>query len=366
MPTVGLNLLYLAPGETGGMETYARGLIPELVRAWPSASFVAFAPVELSPLPGVRWMRMPVSARTRVRRVASEQALLPVAARRAGVDLLHSLASTHPAWVPGVPGVVTIHDLIYLVAPETHGALLARGMGVLVPLAARRAARVIAPSVATRDELVARLGVPAGKIDVVPEGPGLEALAAPTPAAALRARLGLGDAPVIFSPSAKRPHKNLGRLIEALALVPEAMLVVPGYSSGYEAELLAVADAVGVRGRLRLIGWVGGEELEGLYALCSCVCFPSLVEGFGLPVLEAMRRGVPVACSGVSALPEVAGDAAVLFDPLSVEGIAAALRRVLADPGDLVARGRARAAEFSWARAAEGTVAAYRRALFPV
>ncbi len=361
MPTVGLNLLFLAPGETGGMETYARGLVGELVRAWPAARFVAFGGRELSGLP-VPVVRLPVSARTRVRRVAAEQVLLPGAVARAGVDLVHSLGSTHPAWLP-VPGVVTIHDLIYRLAPETHGALMARGMGVLVPLAARSAARVIVPSAATRDDVVRWLGVPTSRVDVVPEGPGVEAIAAPTPAGELRARLGLGDAPVIFSPSAKRPHKNLARLIEALASVPDAVLVVPGYANPYEAELRAVAAAAGVQERVRFTGWVQGADLEGLYALCSLVCFPSLVEGFGLPVLEAMRRGVPVACSSVSALPEVAGDAALLFDPLSVEAIAAALRRLLADPGDLPARGRARAAQFSWARAAEGTVASYQRVL---
>jgi len=343
------------------METYVRGLLPELVRAWPAARFVAFGGSELSGLP-VPVVRLPVSARTRVRRTAAEQVLLPGAVARARVDLVHSLGSTHPAWLP-VPGVVTIHDLIHRVAPETHGALLARGLGALVALAARSASRVIVPSAATSEDVTRWLGAPREKVDVVPEGPGLAALAAPTPEASLRSRLGLGVAPVILSPSAKRPHKNLARLIEALSLVQDAVLVVPGYANPYEATLREVAASVGVSERVRFTGWLGEEDLEGLYALCSLVCFPSLVEGFGLPVLEAMRRGVPVACSGVSALPEVAGDAALLFDPFSVDAIAAALRRLLADPGDLPARGRARAARFSWERAAAGTVASYERAL---
>jgi glycosyltransferase involved in cell wall biosynthesis len=113
-------------------------------------------------------------------------------------------------------------------------------------------------------------------------------------------------------------------------------------------------------------GWVSNADLEGLYAAATCMVFPSLAEGFGLPVLEAMRRGVPVACSSTTALGEVAGDAALTFDPESVDAIRVAIRTLLGDPAErerLVALGRARAAQFSWQAAAEGTVASYRRAL---
>ncbi len=372
-PTIGLNLLFLEPGATGGMEVYARSLVPALVAAWPQARWVAFGPLELAgqaPLaPGVGRVTLPVRAASRVARVAAEQALLPGAAARHGVDLLHSLATTMPALTPGVRTVTTVHDLIHARFPETHGGLLAAGMGVLARIAAHRADRIVADSAATRDDLVELLGTSPGRVDVVPLGPGAETGAAPTPQAELRARLGLGGAPVVLSVSAKRPHKNLARLVVAVgrsAADPAPVLVVPGYANPHEAELRALAGRLGAAARVRFTGWTSDADLEGLYALAAVMAFPSLHEGFGLPVLEAMRRGVPVACSGTSSLPEVAGDAALLFDPRDVEAIRAAVDRLLADPAlrdELAARGRRRAAEFSWARTAAGTIAAYRAAL---
>ncbi len=195
------------------------------------------------------------------------------------------------------------------------------------------------------------------------------AAAAPTPASTLRSTLELGERPVLLSPSAKRPHKNLVRLWRALAAIPppqRPMLVVPGYPTPHEAELRALARELGIDADLRLPAWISEPDLEGLYAVASGVVFPSLYEGFGLPVLEAMARGVPVACSNRSSLPEVAGDAALSFDPEDVTAIRQAMERLL-DDGPLRARltaaGTRQAARFSWERTAELTVASYRRAL---
>jgi glycosyltransferase involved in cell wall biosynthesis len=142
--------------------------------------------------------------------------------------------------------------------------------------------------------------------------------------------------------------------------------VVPGYPTPHERELRALAAELGIADRVRLPGWLPPEDLEGLYAAASCVVFPSLYEGFGLPVLEAMARGVPVACSNRSSLPEVAGDAALLFDPEDVDAIRAAVERLLGD-AELRARlseaGRGRADGFTWRRTAELTAASYERAL---
>jgi glycosyltransferase involved in cell wall biosynthesis len=175
----------------------------------------------------------------------------------------------------------------------------------------------------------------------------------------------------VLSVSAKRPHKNLERLVRAVAAIPEQrrpVLVVPGYATPHEAELRELARRLEVEDWVAWPGWVGGEELEGLYAAASCLVFPSLYEGFGLPVLEAMARGLPVATSGRASLREVAGDAALLFDPEDVDAIRAAIERLLSDEVErrrLVAAGRERAARFTWERTAELTAAAYRRALSP-
>ena len=141
--------------------------------------------------------------------------------------------------------------------------------------------------------------------------------------------------------------------------------MLPGYHTSHEEELRARARARGVEDDVRLPGWVSGPELEGLWALADAFVFPSLYEGFGLPVLEAMARGVPVACSNASSLPEVAGDAALFFDPRDTQAIASAIRHLLSDRGEaerLRRLGLERAVAFTWRRAAQLTLEAYERA----
>jgi glycosyltransferase involved in cell wall biosynthesis len=366
MTHVGLNLIYLVPGETGGMETYARELIPRLVEGG-GVRLTAFVNREAAGEDfGVASEVVPVGARNRLSWVRGEQLLLPRLARRAGVDLVHSLGGTAPGW-GRFRGIVTIHDLHYRTVPEAHFGLRGQGMRVLVPLAARRSDRVIAVSRTARDELVTLLRIPEDRVDVVPHGLGARARAAPLSEAEVRARHDLRDRPVVLTVSAKRPHKNLLRLLEAHArLEPRPVLVLPGYPTEHEAELRARAEQLGTRDDVRFLGWVDPAELEGLYAVAGAFVFPSLAEGFGLPVLEAMARGVPVACSDTGAVAEVAGQAALRFDPLDVGAIAAAIVMLLTDTAlaeRLRAAGRERAAEFTWEAAARGTLASYARAL---
>jgi glycosyltransferase involved in cell wall biosynthesis len=371
---VGLNLVFLVPGETGGMETYARELIPRLA-ALDGLALTAFVNREAAEAGGGPWgevvpMRVvPVRARNRVAWVRGEQQHLPGMADRAGCDVLHSLASTAPLRGRAVR-VTTIHDLNYKLVPGSHFGLLGLGMGVLVPAAAHRSRRIVVDAASTRRDLVQHLGIGEERIDVVPlaAAPPDPAIS-PTSPVELRKRLGVGERTVVLSLSAKRPHKNVARLLEALAAIPperRPALVVPGYPTPYEAELRARADALGVASDVAWPAWLASAELEGLYALAALAVFPSLYEGFGLPVLEAMVRGVPVACSDRSSLSEVAGDAALLFDPEDPRAIGAALERLLGDGDErarLAARGRARAAGFTWERTAQLTAEAYERAL---
>jgi glycosyltransferase involved in cell wall biosynthesis len=370
---VGLNLVFLVPGYTGGTETYAQELIPELVAAAPDVRFTAFVNREAAAERGRPWgglipaITVPVKARNRVQWVLGEQVLLPALAERAGVDLLHSLGNTAPGW-GHFRRVATIHDLAFRLAPEAHLGVLGLGMRVLVPLAARRSHRILVDATSTRDDLDRVLGTPPAKVDVVPLGLGTGRRADPLPEAELRARLDLGDRTIVLCAAAKRPHKNLMRLLGALGLIPaerRPVLVLPGYRTAYEDELRVRAGELRLGADVRFLGWVEPAELEGLYAAAACFVFPSLLEGFGLPVLEAMVRGAPVACSDIGVLREVAGEAALLFDPESEPAIAAAIERVLTDPAEaqrLRAAGHERAARFTWAATAAGTLAAYRRA----
>jgi glycosyltransferase involved in cell wall biosynthesis len=371
---VGLNLVFLVPGETGGMEVAARELMPALLDyAPPGTRFTAFVNREAAAAGGpwselMPTVTVPVNARNRVQWVLGEQTLLPVLAARAGVDLVHSLASTAPLWGP-FRRVVTVHDLIYARFPEAHAGIRDKGMRVLVPQAAKRSARVIADSHSTRQDLIEMLGVSAGRIDVVPLGLGALRREQPLSEAQTRARFDLGQGPVLLTLSAKRPHKNLTALIGALAAMPaqsRPMLVLPGYATAHEQELRERAAAAGVAEHVRFLGWGSGAEIEGLWDIAEAFVFPSLYEGFGLPILEAMARGVPVACSNVSSLPEVAGEAALLFDPRDERAIAGALERLLGDPAlraRLRAAGEERAREFTWERTARLTLASYARAL---
>jgi glycosyltransferase involved in cell wall biosynthesis len=372
MRHVGLNLLYLVPGEVGGSEIYARRLVAALAAEAPDTRFTAFAGREAAPSlraepwpENVRVHELPVDARNKPRRIAAEIALLPPAAARAGVDLLHSLGTTCPPFA-GRPSVVTILDLIYEAYPDTFPKASLLGLRALVGPSARRATRVITISQAVKDDVVGRLGVPADRVDVCHLGFGMRAVPQATPAADLRERFGLGDGRVLLCVSAALAHKNLPLLLDGFAALgrgfEDCRLVIAGHA-GRERERLAAQIANnGVTGRAVLTGWISDADLEGLYGLAACAVYPSLYEGFGLPVLEAMVRGVPLACSDATSLPEVAGDAALLFDPHDGTSLAAAVRRILEDPvlaADLVERGRERARAFTWERAARAVLAVY-------
>jgi glycosyltransferase involved in cell wall biosynthesis len=371
---VGLNALHLVPGETGGSELYARRLVSALAALESAPRIVLFASNEaVASLAVEPWaesveiVRVPVQARRRVRRVLAEQTILRRAIADSSIHLLHNLFTTAPT-LPGVPQVTTILDVIYKRFPETHAGLLTYGMRLLVPLAARRSRRVLTLSEAAKDDIVRFLPVQADSVDVTYLGPALPEHDTVS-GNEVRRRLELGDAPIVLTVSAKRPHKNLERLFEAFGAVrtePEPLLVVPGYPTFHEPELQAHADALGLGGRIRFTGWLEDDVLDGLYRAASCFVFPSLAEGFGLPILDALVRATPTACSNASSLPEVGGEAVLYFDPTDTGAMTQAIARLLEDValGDRLRRaGPDRARMFTWERTARATVESYRRAV---
>jgi glycosyltransferase involved in cell wall biosynthesis len=268
--------------------------------------------------------------------------------------------------------VVTVHDLIYLHYPDTFPRAARIALKSLVGPGARRAARVLADSHAGKDDIAAHLGVPADRIDVAYLGCNVTRVA-PTPEADVRARFGLADHSICLCVSAALVHKNLEALIQAFGRVAAGRtclaLVIAGHAGREHARLRALADRTGHGSRIVLTGWIGDSDLEALYAMAACCVYPSLLEGFGLPVLEAMARGVPIACADASALPEVAGDAAELFDGRDVTAMSRAIERLVDDRAhvrDLVERGFERVGVFTWERCAAATLESYARALDPV
>ena len=370
---VGLNLLYLVEGSAGAGR-YGLELLGALKRVEPETRVVAFvgrdASERLFSQPWsteIEWVRLPVRIANRTHLVAQMLALPALAARRS-LDVLHSPANIGPPAAPRVARVVTLLDLIWLHQREAWDPTRAgRAMGALSRSSARRADRVIAISNAARDDFVANLALDASRIDVTPLGVKPPTAAEPEREAALRHRFALDGAQVVLCVAQKRPYKNLGALVRAAGELEERpMVALVGASTPHEEELRRLAADLGVQEQVRFVGWLSEAELEAVYRLATCFVLPSLIEGFGLPVLEAMARDVPVACSNRTAMAEVAGDAALLFDPDDQRAVTESIRRLLRDrelASSLVQRGRARVRVFTWERTAAASFASYRRAV---
>jgi glycosyltransferase involved in cell wall biosynthesis len=362
---VGLNLLYLLPGEVGGTETYAAGLIHGLSTLGDDLRFIIYCNRESSdwPLPNdPRFARVvcPIRARSRAARYWYEQRSLPGRVRADRIDLLHSLGYVAPLAL-GCPSVVTVHDLHYLV----HGRPWAWPRRLLlryfVRESIRRAAAVIAISRFTREALVRTYHLSPSAVDVVLSAPKPRASAPGSASDALQT-LGIRG-PYVVAFGGVTPNKNLDRLLKSYQLarqrygVEQDLVVIGRLPPG-----LALIDAPGVIAT----GYLTDEAVATVLGSSVALLFPSLYEGFGLPVLEAMAAGTCVACSDVAAMPEVAGDAALYFDPLNVDDMAEKTARLCQDESlrkQLAIRGRARAEAFSWEHAANGALTIYRRVL---
>lgn len=292
-----------------------------------------------------------------------QQWVVPRLLKRLQADVYHSPYYLMPYLVP-CPTVVTFYDLIPLLFPRTHSALFRLVYRGAHRLAAAAADRIIAISEATAVDLV-RASLPAEKITTIALGVGSEFRPrSPREVGALRSQYNLPESFALYV-GTNKPHKNLPRLIEAWASVtPSRTLVIAGREDPRYPRAADVAADFGAR--VAAIGGVDEVDLAVLYSAASLFVFPSLYEGFGLPVLEAMACGTPVICCNTSSLPEVASDAAMMVDPLDVGALTKTVERVLGDGKlwtELKDKGLAHAAAFSWERTARETKAIYDQAL---
>ncbi|MGB9184336.1 MAG: glycosyltransferase family 1 protein [Solirubrobacteraceae bacterium] len=369
-PRVAINAIFLLPGM-GGLDTYVRELVPELVRLAPQTRFSVYcSPAGREHLARTDWasevelISHPLFGVSGLKAITELTVLGALAGTRA--DLLHSVALTAPLWTRAV-NVVTIADTTWMYGTALDGTT--RLWRLVVPPVARRADRLIAISRAGAQDITRHLRIPADRIDITLLGHARLASATIMPEVELRRRFGLGDGPLVLTVGTRKPHKNVLGLIAALPEVlehePHARLVLAGNPTAHERELRAAVRDHDVADAVSFLPFVEEDALEGLYAAAECFVLPSFNEGFGLPLLEAMGRGVPVACSNVSALPEVAGDAARYFDPGDSHQIGGALIDLLGDRvlrEQLAARGRAREAELTWGATALATLESYARA----
>jgi glycosyltransferase involved in cell wall biosynthesis len=295
-------------------------------------------------------------------RILWEQIALPWQS----MDLLHSTAFVAPLaarW----PTVATVYDLSFLHYPQALTPGRRAYLQLLSPLSCRRAKRIIAISESTRRDLVKQWGIPADRIDVAYPGAGEQFRPLPEDEVAdFRARHSLPRR-FILHLGTLEPRKNLVRLIGAFArLETDAKLVLAGGRGWLDDTIVAEIERLGLQDKVLLPGYLADQALAFWYNAASVLAYPSLYEGFGLPIIEAMACGTPVVTSTASSMPEAAGDAGLLVDPHDTEMLTEALHRALTDEGlreEMRIRGLSQAARFTWQATATATVATYRRAL---
>jgi glycosyltransferase involved in cell wall biosynthesis len=366
---VGINGLLLSSGASyrrTGVSRYIESLLEHLPAEVAGDEVIVYVGREVGQLDSsLQIRRAPVSVGRPPFRIAWELAALPLLTRRDGLDLFHGTVNVLPAGL-GCPSVVTVHDLAFLRYPEQVTAKRYHYLKRMIGRSVRNVAAVIVPSVATGEDVADLLGVEPDRIAVVPLGVSSRFQpASVVEIERVRAKYGLSK-PYVLAVGTIEPRKNLPRLIQAMAHLDSTVdeeLVIAGPVGWLSAEVEQGIARSGLGERIRRPGYIEDADLAPLYSAASVVAMPSLYEGFGLPVLEALATGAVVVTSNVSSLPEVAGDAAILVDPLSVGSIAEGISSAISNLGQrerLCAAAIEQASKFSWSRTAHETMAVYR------
>lgn len=367
------------PLDRTGVGVYADNLVAHLARLLcdrdtlilvvQSDDIMAFE--ALKDQPGVQLMAIPAGFfRNRAALMVFEQCVLPMIAWMNRADIIHSLHYTHPL-LSFTPRVVTVHDLTFFLFPELHLRVKRLIMRFFTRRAMKHAAALIFVSKATQADAERMLPMGRNLRRVVPLGVAdcPSELQQDRSSKAYLSRIGVAQ-PYLLFVGTLEPRKNIVRVVHAFERVaekhPNLTLVLAGKLGWHTDEIVAAMENSPIRSRIRRLGFVSEAEKATLLRNCAVLVYPSLYEGFGLPVLEAMAANAPVITSNLSSMPEIAGDAALLVDPTSVEAIACAIEQIIGDvtlASRLREAGPAQAGRFTWQRTAELTYRLYRDAL---
>ncbi len=372
---INAHLLSFAAGyRRAGVSQYTEQLVRRFARLVPEGGdrltvYVGHTAPERGYVPAtIGWRRSPLPTERAPVRISWEQAIAPIITKRDRLDVLFCPVNVVP--LAGlVPSVVTVHDLAFLRLPEAFIPAKRRYLARMTRLSVHRARHVIAVSTQTKADIVAHFGLAPERITVIPNAAD-ERFRPPTPGddlAAFRRERNLPERYVLFVGTLE-PRKNLPRLIHAFAQIarddPGIGLAVVGASGWLTSDIAPLVRALGLESRIAFAGYVPDAELTRWYQAAMVFCYPSLYEGFGLPVLEAMACGTPVVTSNIGSMAEIGRDAAILVDPTDIDAIASGIRTSLqGDMSDVYsAAGWQRAQHYSWDRTAEETLAVLRRA----
>jgi len=362
--------------QRAGLGTYARHLAEGLLALADRPALTAFyngsaAHLLPPPLASLPTHALPLATRPwRLVAALSQQLDVGLDCWLPDCDLFHATEHLLPR-LKGARTVLTVHDLIFLLFPEYHLPLNRWFLNRFMPFFLRRADAIIAVSQCTKDDLIRHYAVPSEKIAVVYEGVDarFQPVTDPDILARVRARYGLPER-YILSVGTIEPRKNLTTLLEAYRTLraqgSELKLVIAGKKGWLYEGFFRRLRELGLEREVVFPGFVPDEDLPALYSAAEFFVFPSLYEGFGLPVLEAMACGTPVVASNSSSLPEVIGEAGIMVEPRDIRALAEAMERVLADQGkqrEMREKGLRQAAKFTWERAAAMTMEVYRSVL---
>jgi glycosyltransferase involved in cell wall biosynthesis len=350
---VGVNALYLIPGGVGGTEIYLRNLLRALADVDPRNQYVVFTNRETGPdlVPGsFIHAPLPVAAQSRPWRLLYEQTGLAMQARRHRVDVMFNPGFTAPAF-PGCPNVTVFHDLQHKRHPEYFRRFDLPAWNLFLALSVRRSHILLADSEATREDLRRFYHVDDSRIVVAPLGVEPEFY-----------NLSRAPEPFFLCVSTLHPHKNLDNLLTAFAQFrqerPDFRMMMTGVRGFHTTAVERRIAELRLGESVTLTGWIERAELYELFRRAAAMIYPSTFEGFGLPVIEAMAAGLPLACSNIEPLHSIVAGAAIEFAPEDVNAMTVAMRRLTHQTDDLVMRGRERAASFTWEKTARKTLSA--------